>query len=574
MIAPHFTLRVNFSHEDKAAKGLRSLREPQATPELPVYFTAGEVVDMYPRLLLLGERGAGKTCFARRLAAERDAALIEVSGPQSLQDELPEGGLIVDGIDRLGSDGEALLNAFLSRVGDRPVVLLGDSARVKGWRLPSGFAVHTLMPVPLDERRDWLDANGVSARAPLSEAAGNPALFALALTIDHAVNSREELVQAWLEDMPEQAERGFSAIASGTSVNRAVDDLLAAQHLSTLGDATAAELFRADPDTWTGSLQSLLRRDETAAGRLAPLLIAGDSEAALRGALLVSRGSADADVAAKLLAIIEGGRLSAFDRDQAARTLAVWGDPRDLEALCAVPGGSFTMGSDTNPNSQPVHEASVSAFRIGKYPVTNAAYGAFIAATARKWVSPEAGVAERTNAPATDLTWRDALAYCDWLTSEWRRSGRIGATETVRLPTEPEWERACRGDQPDSGGDIVYPWGKGWNPDAVNSEESGFNAPCAVGLFPAGVSPYGCYDMAGQIWEWTTTLWGSDMATPSLPYPYADDGREDPDAGPEIRRVLRGGCFSSTSLKACCTYRGSLEPDGFWRGNGFRIVVS
>lgn len=80
--------------------------------------------------------------------------------------------------------------------------------------------------------------------------------------------------------------------------------------------------------------------------------------------------------------------------------------------------------------------------------------------------------------------------------------------------------------------------------------------------------------MAGQIWEWTTTLWGNDMATPSFAYPYRDDGRENLGAPADIRRVLRGGCFSSTSVKACCTYRGSLEPNGFWRGNGFRIVVS
>ena len=80
--------------------------------------------------------------------------------------------------------------------------------------------------------------------------------------------------------------------------------------------------------------------------------------------------------------------------------------------------------------------------------------------------------------------------------------------------------------------------------------------------------------MAGQVWEWVSTLWGEDMAKPSFAYPYRDDGREDPDAGPSVRRGLRGGCFSSGAPKACCTYRGSLEPDGFWRGNGFRVAVA
>lgn len=64
------------------------------------------------------------------------------------------------------------------------------------------------------------------------------------------------------------------------------------------------------------------------------------------------------------------------------------------------------------------------------------------------------------------------------------------------------------------------------------------------------------------------------MATPSFAYPYRPDGREIQQAPDSVRRVLRGGCFSSGSQKACATYRGSLEAKGFWRGNGFRIVVA
>jgi iron(II)-dependent oxidoreductase len=188
-------------------------------------------------------------------------------------------------------------------------------------------------------------------------------------------------------------------------------------------------------------------------------------------------------------------------------------------------------------------------------------------------VSPDGKSPTWATYPATDLTWHDARAYCWWLGDKWRAEGRIGAHEEVRLPTEAEWERAARGDQRDGGPAVVYPWGESWRDDAANSEEAGFNAPCALGLFPAGASPYGVMDMAGQVWEWTMTLWGDDMATPSFRYPYADDGREDTEAAPTIRRVLRGGCFSSGRLKANCTYRGSLEPNGFWRGNGFRIVV-
>jgi iron(II)-dependent oxidoreductase len=172
-----------------------------------------------------------------------------------------------------------------------------------------------------------------------------------------------------------------------------------------------------------------------------------------------------------------------------------------------------------------------------------------------------------------DLTWHDARACCAWLTARWRAEGRIAPQETVRLPTEPEWEYAARGAQPDSAG-ITYPWQGAWQALRCNSEEAGLNATCAVGLFPAGASWCGAEDMAGNIWEWCSTLWGADMAAPRFRYPHAEDGREDTAAGPRVRRVLRGGCFSSGRERACCTYRGSLEPDGFWRGNGFRVVVS
>jgi iron(II)-dependent oxidoreductase len=218
----------------------------------------------------------------------------------------------------------------------------------------------------------------------------------------------------------------------------------------------------------------------------------------------------------------------------------------------------------------------VESFQVSKYLVVNCNYLRFIEQTGRYWRSADGRASNKRNAPATELTWHDANAYCSWLTTRWRASAQIGLEEEVRLPTEPEWERASRGDFVEADrSEPVWPWGCEWQDDASNSEETGFNETCAVGLFPRGCSPYGCHDMAGQVWEWCSTVWGEDMATPSFRYPYrADDGREALDAGETMRRVLRGGCFSSPRPKVSSSYRGSLEPAGSWRGNGFRIVVA
>jgi iron(II)-dependent oxidoreductase len=222
-----------------------------------------------------------------------------------------------------------------------------------------------------------------------------------------------------------------------------------------------------------------------------------------------------------------------------------------------------------------MHELPIPTFSIGAYPVTVGQYATFANATGRQWVSVDRHNPCKQNSPATDVTWHDAVAYCGWLTSLWRANKTIGEDEQVRLPSEPEWEKAASSGRNsfDLAG-CLYPWGTEWRNDASNSEETGLNSPCAVGLFSKGASSYGCHDMTGNIWEWCSTLWGEDMATPSFSYPWQDDGREAAEASPSLRRVLRGGCFSSGRMKANCTYRGSLEPSGYWRGNGFRVVVS
>jgi iron(II)-dependent oxidoreductase len=555
---------VDFTLEDKAAKGLRRLRD--STPRPPQYFTALELAQDVPVLLLVGEAGSGKTILARRLAlhlagemlgdARFNLATLASDVPRDeagtvmreawrtpivphLLDapvaDLPDDGLlIIDRAERLGADGPALLASLASQ--GRRALLLGDAETCGAWPIPPGVRRHRLLP-PLPAQRE---AFGKRPDLP-----ANPGLLSLALS--HS-------------KLPDPA-AAFAAIRDRTDAfPRFAAERAAALHLATMPADDVARLA-ADP-RWHGAIRHM--RDAT----VAQALVATE-----RSELIVLAADIASAPAEALARAIARDDLPLPARLRAGRHLSRAGDPRDLAELVAVPGGTFIMGSALHSNSTPPHEVTLAPFRIGRYPVVNVLYARFVDATGRAWHSADGRDPAMANAPATDLSWDDARAFCAWITPLWRAEGRIAADEVVRLPTEPEWEHAARGFQPASDTQ-VYPWSGAWAALRCNSEEAGVNDRCAVGLFPAGRSPNGSDDMAGQVWEWCGTNWGEDMATPSFRYPYADDGREDPDAAPTIRRVLRGGCFSSGAEKANCTYRGSLEPSGSWRGNGFRVVVA
>lgn len=626
---PYLPRLVAYTHEDKAAKGLRSLSAPKAAPEIPIQFTALEMVQEERCLMLIAPAGAGKTSFALHLALhlagtligetdfnhshlaglpmrndEGDAAphgwhlpptlpcyvvlrrgmtvalILDTAGPgfaSALSDGAPLPLLIVDEVEALGDDWPDFAAALMQLCADHPalrVLLLGETSAVLGWPLPDGMARHALLPLPRSERQRIIPvARTENGAATLGHAAGHAGLFALAYAFGGENDSAEAIIDAW-----HMAKSG--AIEK---VPHWLEPFRIAKECALRGDVgSAVSLFSADPTTASPAIASLLARWQavpTLRNALMEGLMLLPGDVGRRATIIVAAWHKSAPelhnrMRDTLRDIIRLGALLPAERVVAGLTLSQLGDPRDLEALVDIPGGSFTMGCTLHPNSSPAHLVAVAPFRIGAYPVTNALYSAFIKATARHWASPNGTLAERANMPATDLTWHDARAYCAWLTEVWREEGRITDDQVVRLPTEPEWERAARGDQRPLSDGWVHPWGSAWDADRVNGEALGLNDTCAVGLFPRGCSPYGCFDMAGQVWEWCTTLWGDNMAAPSFAYPYRDDGREVLKAPDHIRRVLRGGCFSSGAAKANATYRGSLEAGGFWRGNGFRVVVA
>ena len=189
-----------------------------------------------------------------------------------------------------------------------------------------------------------------------------------------------------------------------------------------------------------------------------------------------------------------------------------------------VAAGTFFMGSDDGPDEEsPRHTVNLAAYRIGKYLVTNVQYAEFLQQEKLQPLPKKAGWSVRREPPQDKLdhpvigvSWHEALAYCTWLSG---KSGR-----KYRLPTEAEWEKAASWDGQKQ---LQYPWGDDFLQDNCNSVENNLNDTTAVDKYlPQGNSPYGCADMAGNVQEWTGTLWGSSLHQTDFPYPYRADDRE------------------------------------------------
>jgi formylglycine-generating enzyme required for sulfatase activity len=251
--------------------------------------------------------------------------------------------------------------------------------------------------------------------------------------------------------------------------------------------------------------------------------------------------------------------------------------PDDLDAFVEVPPGTFLYG-DEEEEREIAHR-----YWIGKYPVTNYQYERFIedGGYHREGFWSQDGWAWRVreererprywndtdfNNPifsVVGVTLHEAQAYCNWLMKRlqvagsalqvWRGDRWIeinlgSGTFNVRLPSEEEWERAARGTA-----GRVYPWGSEFDFSKANvaedvPEDTGTTAVCT---YPRGTSPVGAWDMSGNVWEWTGSLYESSSRS----------------------LVLRGGSWSNNYWIARCTVRNLFLPVTFGSGIGFRVCV-
>jgi len=213
--------------------------------------------------------------------------------------------------------------------------------------------------------------------------------------------------------------------------------------------------------------------------------------------------------------------------------------------MVLIPAGTFSMGSNTFSNEQPIHVVNLDAFYIDKYEVTFDQYDRFCDATGR--TKPSDSGWGRGTRPVIDVSWNDAKAYCDW-------AGK-------RLPTEAEWEYACR-----AGGTGAWTFGD-TEATLVNYAWYGVNSGSQT--HPVGektANAWGLYDMHGNVWEWCADWYDSGY--------YAGSPATNP-PGPAsgTYRLLRGGSCYVAANDARSAYRGS-GPGGGGSDYGFRCAAS
>lgn len=234
-----------------------------------------------------------------------------------------------------------------------------------------------------------------------------------------------------------------------------------------------------------------------------------------------------------------------------------------------VPAGEFTMGSENgNDDEKPAHQVYIDAFYMDIYEVTNAAYKICVdegvceppQQTKSYTRSSYYDNSQYDDYPVITVDWNQAKAYCEW------RGGN--------LPVEAQWEKAARGVD-----GRTYPWGNTFDGTKLNycdkncsfdwadkTVDDGYFDTAPVGSYERGKSPYGMYDMAGNVWEWVSD-WYSETFYPSSPF----NNPLGPSSG--LQKVLRGGSWNRDWINVRVSLRASFDPNKT-HNYGFRCARS
>ena len=213
----------------------------------------------------------------------------------------------------------------------------------------------------------------------------------------------------------------------------------------------------------------------------------------------------------------------------------------------------FIRGSLSSQEEMPQKEIFLSSFYIGKYLITNAQYRVFLEDTGYR-IPPliDSVVFGADNHPIVCVSWHDAKKFCRWFSQKHRHA--------CDLPTEAQWERACRGTNGQ-----YYSWGNAV-PDKHYLNTANFvghTTPVGTYSYP---SPCGCYDMLGNVWEWCRDVYDEKF--------YQKSDNEDPlNDGDGKFKVIRGASWRSELFRAACAHRCYYNPSVRSDRHGFRVVI-
>ncbi|TSA11332.1 MAG: hypothetical protein D4R73_04040 [Deltaproteobacteria bacterium] len=250
---------------------------------------------------------------------------------------------------------------------------------------------------------------------------------------------------------------------------------------------------------------------------------------------------ADAWLMARFVHLTEATRVTA--KGEASAGYSQRFEPGDM---VRIPKGSFFYGDER------LEKAIENEYLIDVFPVTNKQYKAFlddekeheVPYSKEDWAKKYNWDKEKRycpegmgDHPVVLVSYQDALDFCRW------RSQKEG--KNYRLPTEEEWEKAAKGID-----GRKYPWGDEFDQEKCNTAESGIAGTTPVGKYPDGASPYGCMDMAGNVWEWTDSWYDESKTT----------------------KVLRGGSWSNYEFSGRCANRFWDDPDYRYYITGFRCA--